>query len=230
VSVSGRLRRKIELVLGEYAAPGRLLLAHPQPAAIYPHYLARLYYLPSTAIALMDAARQRAVALAADDEVATGLVPYLERHIEEERHGGEPGAGIVADLEAIGFDTGPLRSGPPPAKIAALVGAQYFWIFHTHPVALLGYLGLIEGFHPRREAVERLVERTGLPREGFGQLFEHADLDVAHSQELSDLLDGLPLTRFHEQLLGLSALQTIELLSDALLDVVERQSARASVP
>ncbi len=226
---SGRLRRKIELVLGEYAAPGRLLLAHPQPAAVYPHYLATLYFLPATAIALMEAALQRARVLAADDEVAAGLVAYLERHMEEELHEGKPGAGVLADLETIGFDTVALRSDPPPPKIAALVGAQYFWIFHGHPVALLGYLGVIEGFHPRREAVERLVERTGLPRKGFAQLFEHADLDVAHSQELDELLDALPLTPFDEQLLGLTALQTVELLSDALLDVVERQSARVGV-
>lgn len=229
MSNSTRLRRKIELVLGEYAAPGRLLLAHPHAAEVYPHYLATLYYLPATAMALMDAALQRAEAIAADDAVAGALVPYLERHMEEELHGGEPGAGVVTDLEAIGFDAGALRSDPPPAKIAALVGAQYFWIFHGHPVALLGYLGVIEGFHPRSEAVERLVERTGLAREGFAQLFEHADLDVAHSRELDDLLDALPLTPFHEQLLGLSALQTVELLSDALLDVVERHSAPVGV-
>ena len=221
---SGRLRRKIELVLGEYAAPGRLLLAHPRPAEVYPPYLATLFFLPATAISLMESALQRSRALAADDAVAAGLIEYLQRHIEEESHGDKPGAGVLNDLEAIGYDTAALRSDAAAPKMAALVGAQYFWIFHGHPVALLGYLAVIEGFHPRREPIERLVARSGLPRAGFAQLFEHADLDVAHSQELDDLLDSLPLAPRHEQLLGLSALQTVELLTDALLDVFERES------
>jgi hypothetical protein len=221
VTSSGRLRRKIELVLHEYAAPGRLLLAHARPAEIYPAYLARLYYLPATAAALMEAACQRAAALDDPHGVAAGLVPYLEQHIEEERHGEEPGAGVLQDLQAAGFDTQALRRAPAPPLIAALVGAQYFWIFHAHPVALLGYLEVVEGFHPRRESVERLMERTGLPPAAFSQLLEHAELDLKHSQELDALIDALPLTAQHEQLLALSAFQSVALLTEALLEVVE---------
>ena len=70
---------------------------------------------------------------------------------------------------------------------------------------------------------------TGLPREGFRQLLLHAKLDVAHARELHRVLDSLPLEPQHEQLVGLSALQTIGLLSEALLDVVEeRMSAPAA--
>lgn len=214
---SGRLRRKIELVLSEYALPGRLLLEHPRARELYPRYLALVYFLPRTAIALMETALERARVLSPDDRVAAGLVPYLERHIEEERHGDEPGAGVLSDLEQTGFDTAALREGLPPAKIAALVGSQYFWIHHAHPIGLLGYLEVVEAFHPRPTTIERLVERTGYPRSAFSQLFEHAELDVEHSQELDGLLDGLPLDQHHEQLLALSALSSVELLTDALL-------------
>ena len=34
------------------------------------------------------------------------------------------------------------------ATAAALVGAQYYWIRHVHPVALLGYVMLLEGYPP----------------------------------------------------------------------------------
>ena len=219
MSASGRLRRKIELVLAEYAAPGRLLLAHPEAAEVYPRYLEQLYALPLTAVALMEAAAERARTLR-DDPVCDGLVRYLERHIDEEAHGGSPGEGLLADLDALGVDSEAVSTRLPPAKMAALVGAQYFWIRHAHPVTLLGFLAVIEGFHPRREAVERLIERTGLPRGGFGQLLEHAELDIGHSAELDLLLDTLPLTGWHEELLGISAFQTVELVTDALVDVL----------
>ena len=214
---SGRLRRKIELVLPEYALPGRLLLEHPHARELYPRYLSLVYFLPRTAIQLMETAIERARALSPDDPVAAGLVPYLERHIDEEMHGEEPGAGVLSDLELIGFDTTALRQRLPPAKIAALVGSQYFWILHAHPIGLLGYLEVVEAFHPQRTMIERLVERTEYPRNAFRQLFEHAELDVEHSQELDRLLDALPLEQRHEQLLGLSALSSVELLTDALL-------------
>ena len=77
-------------------------------------------------------------------------------------------------------------------KIAALIGAVYYWIFHFHPVAVLGYLEL-EAYHPSVSGVEQLIERTGLPREGFRQLLLHAKLDVAHARELHRVLDSLPL-------------------------------------
>lgn len=171
-------------------------------------------------VPLMEAALERARKLAPGDRVAEGLAPYLERHIPEEMHGDEPGGATLADLESLGVDPVALRTLPPPPKIAALVGAQYFWIFHYHPVALLGFLEL-EAYHPHRPTLEQLIEKTGLPRDGFRQLLLHAKLDVAHARELHRVLDSLPLERHHEQLIGLSALQTIALLTDALLDVVE---------
>jgi hypothetical protein len=174
----------------------------------------------------METALGRARELAPDDAVASSLVPYLERHIPEEMHGEEPGAAALDDLEALGVDVDDLRTSAPAPKIAALVGAQYYWILHRHPVAVLGFLQL-ERFHPRRPTVERLIEATGLPREGFGQLLLHAELDVEHTRELDEVIDSLPLEPYHERLIGLSALQTIALLSEVLLDVVEeRQTSR----
>jgi len=176
----------------------------------------------------MEAALARARELAPRDPIADGLATYLERHIVEEMHGDEPGGAMLDDLEALGVDPVGLRARPPHPNVAALVGAQYYWIRHYHPVAVLGFLEL-EACRPHRAAVERLMERTGLPSDGFRQLLLHAELDVEHAEELDDLLDALPLDEAHEQLIGVSALQTIGLLADALLDVVrERPSSSAA--
>jgi hypothetical protein len=44
---------------------------------------------------------------------------------------------------------------------------------------------------------------------------EHAELDIIHRDEVHELLDGLPLAREQETLIGVSALQTVYLLGTA---------------
>jgi hypothetical protein len=175
----------------------------------------------------MEAAFGRARDLASTDEVAAGLARYLQRHIAEEMHGGEPGGGTLDDLAALGIDTAAVRAQVPSQKIAALIGAVYYWIFHSHPVAVLGYLQL-EALAPTASTIERLIETTGLPRAGFRQLLLHAEIEVGHAEELNRVLDSLPLEPWHEQLIGLSALHTIALLTDALLEVVDDEAPVAS--
>jgi Iron-containing redox enzyme len=225
VTSSERLRRKIGLVLPEYRAPGHLLLEHADARELYPRYMGVVYHVQRNAVHLLETALVRSRELAERDPVARALVPYLERHVEEERHGDRPGEALLDDLASIDMDTRELRERPPPAAIAALIGSWYFWVLRFHPVALLGCLAVIEGYHPRREGIEALMQRTGLPRSAFGQLLEHAELDVAHSEEIDRLLDALPLQPRHEEAIGICALQTVELLSAALLEMLERPFA-----
>ena len=100
-----------------------------------------------------------------------------------------------------------------------LIGKQFFRIRHAHPVSVLGFLWL-EAFPPRREGIEQLIEVTGLPRAGFRQLLVHSVVDVRHRDELRDIVDALPLEPWHEELIGLSALQTMAFLVDAWMDIV----------
>jgi hypothetical protein len=173
-------------------------------------------------VPLMEAALERARELAPNDPVAEGLAVYLERHIPEEMHGDDPGGAALDDLEALGIDRFALQAQLPPSKMAALLGAQYFWIFHYHPVAILGFGFLhLEAYHPQRPALERFIERTGLPRDGFRQLLLHAKLDAVHARELDRVLDSLPLDDHHERLIGLSALQSVALLTEVWLDVLD---------
>jgi hypothetical protein len=221
---SDRLRLKVELVVPALATPGRLLLDHPRARELFPQYMTAGYHLARAMIPLMEAALGRARELALHDRVAEGLAAYLVRHIPEEMHGDEPGGATLDDLEALGVDRVTLQSQLPPPKMAALLGAQYFWIFHYHPVAILGFLHL-EAYHPHGPTLERLIEKTGLPRDGFRQLLLHAKLDAVHARELERVLDSLPLEPHHEQLIGLSALQTVALLTDVWLDVVDDAAA-----
>lgn len=206
------------------AVPGRMLVEHPHAREVYPRFLATAYHVGRRMVPLMETALERAHDLAADDPVAEGLAAYLERHIPEEIHADEPGGAVLDDLEALGVDTSELRTQLPPPKVAALVGAQYYWIFHYHPVAILGFLEL-EAFHSHTPTLERLIERTGLPRSGFGQLLLHAKLDVAHARELHRVLDSLPLEPHHERLITISALQTIEAVVEVTLDALTVESS-----
>jgi hypothetical protein len=196
-----------------------MLLEHPRARALYPAYQAASSYVPLAMVPLMEAALDRCRALGPTDPVAARLADYLERHIPEEMHGDEPGGDLLDDLAAVGVDTGALRVRPLPDKIAALIGTQFFRIRHAHPVTIIGLLWL-EVYPPHAPAVERLIERTGLPRDGFRQLLLHSDVDVRHGKELQDVVDSLPLEPWQEQLIGLSAIEAMSCLIDAWLDVL----------
>jgi hypothetical protein len=219
MSASGRLRRKLELVLPAYLTPGGLLLEHPRAPELYPAYQAASAYVALMMVPLMEAALDRSRALEPTDPVAAGLCDYLERHIPEEMHGDEPGGDLLEDLAAVGVDKEALRRRPLPEKVAALIGTQAFRIRHAHPVSILGFLWM-EVYQPNAAAVERLIERTGLPRDGFRQLLLHSEVDVHHARELQAVLDSLPVETWHEQLVGLSALETLSFLTDTWLDVI----------
>jgi len=86
----------------------------------------------------------------------------------------------------------------------------------------------LEAFHTELAVVEQLIEHTALPRAGFAQLLLHAKLDAVHAEQLHRVLDSLPLEPVHEQLIGLSALQTIGTVVDVLLDVVSAENPVAA--
>ena len=96
--------------------------------------------------------------------------------------------------------------------MAALIGAQYYWVLNVHPIALLGYLEVLEGEPPLAEKLEEVIQRTGLPRKAFRTYFQHADVDRRHRDELRAAIDRMPLGKEHENILAISAFQTVELV------------------
>jgi len=172
----------------------------------YGTYLRTMHAVIRASVPLMELARRRCAERPADP-VAGPLGRYLARHIEEERAHDD---WLLDDLSAAGLDPrAPLRDLPPPA-VARLVGPQYYWVEHFHPVALLGYIAVLEGNAPAPWLADRLAADTGLPGAAFQTVRHHAVLDGGHCAELDALLDRLPLTGTQQTAVAVSALHTVD--------------------
>jgi len=211
------LRRKLRLVVPPLAAAGERLIAHPRVRDLYPEYLFTSHCVIRASVPLMETARDRARAEAAHDPVCALIAPYLEEHIGEEA---DHDAWLLDDLEVIGRPRAEVLARPPVPTVAALVGAQYYWVLHHHPVALLGYIGLLEGFPPSPGMIEDLRVRTGYPADAFRTMVAHAELDPRHGDELFELVDTLPLTPEQSAVMGLSAMHSVQMYTRALEDVI----------
>jgi hypothetical protein len=160
------------------------------------------------------------------DPVAEGFGAYLSRHIREE-YGHD--AWVVEDFAAAGGDPAQLTGITVGGAVASLVGAQYYWARHVHPVALLGHIAVLEGYPPAADVAQSMAARTGLPPAAFRSLDRHAALDQRHRAEVYRLLDSLPLRPWHERLIGISALHTAVGVREVAAGVVRGMPATAGV-
>ncbi|MBA2275052.1 MAG: hypothetical protein H0W21_14325 [Actinobacteria bacterium] len=213
VTHSQRLRYKLEHVGHVLSAPTRALLGQPHT---YCAFLSRVCCISESFLTLLEETTERAREVAHKDPVAEALVPYLEKHVAE-----ESGEDMTADLEVLGSTRSEVLSHMSSPSVAALVGSQYYWVRHCHPVAVLGYIEVLEGYPCSLGIIEDLIVRTGLPRAGFRSLLQHAELDVGHRDELHGVLDALPLDDGQTALLGVSALETVHLLHETLKEVFD---------
>ena len=216
---SARLRRKLELVLPLLVDTGRRLWEHPRIRDLYPEYLVATHGVIRASVLLMERALERARATAAEDPAAAGLAAYLEHHVEEERGHDD---WLLEDLAVLGRSREEVLAQVPSASVAALVGAQYYWIEHYHPVAVLGYIGLLEGYPPSIADVDALMARTGYEREAFRTLIRHSELDPLHAADFDEAVDRLPLTREQAAVTGLSGLHSVTAFARVLQDLLDR--------
>ena len=222
------LRTKLGFVLPELVAASARLAAHPGVREIYPAYLATMHGVIRASVPLMETAHARARGMGPGDPVAAGLADYLEAHIAEEAHHDE---WLLDDLEVLGHDRASVLARTPSPTVASVVGAQYYWVLHHHPVTLLGYIAVLEGYPPTKELSDDLIARTGYPRRAFRTLLAHAVLDPRHRDDLDALLDALPLTVADEASVGLSALFSVRHLArmvGEVVDAAERGMAAAA--
>ena len=166
--------------------------------------------MPLTEVALEEARRL-------GDPLGPPLAAYLEDHVDEELGHDET---LLGDLEAIGMPRLDVLAKVPSPSVAALVGGQYYWIHHHHPVSFLGYVALMEGYPPTPELIETLAARTGYPEESFRTFTEHAELDPGHRDHLDETLDALPLTGQHEAAIASSATATVDLTARAISEIL----------
>ena len=150
------------------------------------------------------------------DPVLKRFGDYLARHVEEERGHDN---WILDDAEAMGIDRRSILERLPEEVPMRMVGSQYYWINHYHPVAMLGYIAVMEGTPPRTEFIEDVARRNSLSPKAFSSFLLHAKVDPKHRADLDALLDELPLSQNHHTIIGLSALQTTQYLKTVLTDV-----------
>jgi Iron-containing redox enzyme len=230
MSHSRRLRAKIELVAPSMHRALHAFWTHPRMREIFPEFLYSTYCLGRSTVPLLELALIEASKRRETDPVAACVADYCARHIPEERHHDE---GVLRDLEVLGVTRESVALRVPSPTMAALIGAQYYWILNVHPVALLGYLEVLEGEPPVAEFLEQVIQRSGLPRAAFRTYFQHADVDRKHRDDLREALDRMPLTREHTNILAISAFQTVELVRRIFEELAGAQSKstamRASV-
>jgi hypothetical protein len=218
-TASVRLRRKIGLVIDPFAAACTELVTHPRLRELWPEYLILQHAIIRATVPLTEVAAERTRALPKDDPLAAPLVAYLDEHVDEELHHDEE---LLDDLELLGVDRATVLGRMPSPAVATLVGCQYYWLHHYHPVTFLGYVAFMEGYPPTPELVETLVARTGYAPEAFHTFAQHAELDPGHRDHLDRVLDALPLTPEQETVLAISATSTAALATRALEETLGR--------
>jgi hypothetical protein len=207
------LRAKINLVSGALHAASVALWDGPDFARLYPRYLCDVHAMLRASVPLMEAALGCARARGRDDVVAAGLADYLAVHVREEMDHDE---WVLEDLQLLGLDRSTVLDRIPSPAVAALVGSQYYWIHHDHPIAVLGYIAVLEGSPPDVAHIEGVARRTGLPLEAFRTMLKHARLDPHHRDDLDRFIDSLPLTPRQSALVGVSALHTVHALGQVI--------------
>jgi len=228
ISHSRRLRDKIRFARGELDSAAAGLWTHRHLAQLYPEFLFRTHAVIRASVPLMESAAACCQTRMTTDPLAAAMFPYLSHHIPEEMHHDD---WVLEDLHVLGMCREDVLARIPPPSVAALVGTQYYWIRHFHPVALLGFIAVLEGTPPDVEYFERTAHQIGIPRDAFSTILRHGRLDPRHRDDLDHVLDTLPLTDMHHALLGISAFQTIHLLTsvmEEILDSVTLQRPKAA--
>jgi hypothetical protein len=214
---SSVLRAKLEWMRRPLDAALEQLWAENDQARAYSRFLVHLHHVIRASVPLMQAARVRSLERASSDPVCAGLAEYFATHIDEERGHDE---WALADLDAAGVGREAALACLPPALTAALVGAQYYWIEHHHPVALLGYIFVLEdGPEDADVFLDELRARSGFPEAAFRTMRHHGRLDAGHRADLDRLVDRLPLERAHKDAIGISLAHTAASLAECIVAI-----------
>ncbi|MBR7839009.1 iron-containing redox enzyme family protein [Actinospica durhamensis] len=202
-SASTLLRARLDLARPALDAVTARLWQTDGLAERYRVYLEVMYDVTRSSVPLM----LRAAALCAHapdgDPVAVPLRRYLEAHAREESGHDD---WLREDLELLG--AAPDREAPPPAVVARLVGPQYYWLEHYHPVTVLGYIAVMEATAPRSGVPGRIAACAEVPDAALRTLREHVELDAGHTDAVLRLLDALPLSDGQARAVALSGLHT----------------------
>lgn len=153
----------------------------------------RLYHIIRASAPLIEVAIQHC-------EDGSEIRKYFETHLEEERNHDE---WLLTDLK-----NARVNPFPCPPSSAAFAGAIYYHIRHTSPVALLGYMLVLEGNPNPLETIAELEQLHG--PELLRTSRYHAENDWNHRKDLLKLINGL--TSLEQMIVKQVALETVDRL------------------
>ncbi|MET8945803.1 iron-containing redox enzyme family protein [Streptomyces sp. NPDC004542] len=179
----------------------------------YLRYLVTMHTVIRASVPLMELALDRCRRAGPADPASEPLGNYLSAHIARERH---HDAWLLRDMAAAGLRPDRELARPPSPDVARLVGAQYYWVSHFHPMCLLGYVAVLELNAPAPPLIPLLADRTGLPAAAFETLRLHAEADGGHSAAVLAALDDITAPPQVRAAVRLSALHTVGALADVL--------------
>jgi hypothetical protein len=200
---------KIHLAERRLFAATHVFWNHHALSDLLPKFLIQALILIRSGLTLMEVARERSLAQP-EDAVSRVLAAYLQVHLAEERG---HDLWLLDDIRALGLEEQEILRTQPCTAVVDLVGAQYFWMMHVHPVAIMGYLILMEGYAPLKEQLDQIRIRSGAPADAFRCLVRHADDDPGHLADLNQILDGMNLSADQARAVGMCAFAAIEGLS-----------------
>jgi hemolysin-activating ACP:hemolysin acyltransferase len=213
---SQRLRKTLSLVRGQLNSLIREVWFHPRLSELFPEFLFAMYGITVASAPAMRTAAGCCSHLA-HDPVAAWLHEYFLEHADEES-GHEQW--LLDDLASFGIPRDQVLQRLPYPSVAALVGTQYYWMFHVHPIAYLGYIAVVEE-PASMNFLENASRRTGIPLSSMSGHVMHARLDPDHVAEFDAALDALPLPQHHQDLISVSAIATVAHLERVFFDILE---------
>jgi hypothetical protein len=222
--------RHSEVVRAKIALFGRRLghtaytfWTSPAFPRLYREYIFQSHSIIRASVPLMQAAAEACtLPQHTSDPALQGFSRYLRHHIPEETGHHE---WILDDGEAMGLERSAILARLPKESATELVGVQYYWIHHYNPIALAGFIATMEGDPPTTEFIEQVARRHKLPLSCFSSFLYHARIDPLHRRDLDDVLDSLPLTKEHLELIGLSSLRTIRMMTGIMQGIIRSGTA-----
>ena len=217
VTHSQRLRGILSLAQKSLAQLIHEVWFHERFGELYPEFLFAMYGVTVASAPAMRLAA-RCCAEAENDDPLNGWLReyYLEHAAEEEDHG----EWLLADLNSLGVARERVLERLPYPSVAALIGSQYYWMQHVHPIAYLGFIAVLEA-PAQIEFLREVSERSGIPLACMSCHMRHAELDVGHVAEFDATLDSLRLTQEHRDLITVSAITTIGHLERVFAEILE---------
>ena len=137
-----------------------------------------------SAYTLLKFAAEQAALL--NDETFLPFIDWAQTHAEEEK---DHHNWYLDDLLAMGYSSSLVENQIGNDILLEQLGVQFSLIATAHPISILGYVFVLEGYQPEAKTIYELAERFSLPREGFRTILYHLDIDKEHRKPIVELID-----------------------------------------